>query len=126
MHRARHLAREVFKEKTDRILFTTYTANLAESVEQNLRSLCGDEMERIEVIHLHAWAVRFMKTQRVDFQVASDEEIDQCWEEALAVAGYPDFDVGFLKQEWALVVQTNGITTLPEYLQVPVPAGDER
>jgi superfamily I DNA/RNA helicase len=119
MHRTRHLAREDFKEKTDRILFTTYTANLAESVEQNLRSLCGDEMERIEVVHLHAWAVRFMKTQGVDFRVASDEEIDQCWEEALAVAGDPDFDVGFLKQEWALVVQTNGITTLSAYLQVP-------
>ena len=41
------------------------------------------------------------------------------WEEALAVAGDPDFDVGFLKQEWALVVQSNGITTLPEYLKVP-------
>src|SRR5262245_53045076 len=119
MHRARHLAREVFKEKTDRILFTTYTANLAESVEQNLSGLCSDEMQRIEVIHLHAWAVRFMKTQGVDFQVASEEEIDQCWEEALAVAGDPDFDVGFLKQEWSLVVQTNGITTLPAYLQVP-------
>jgi superfamily I DNA/RNA helicase len=119
MHRARHLAREVFKDKTDRILFTTYTANLAESVEQNLRSLCGDEMERIEVIHLHAWAVRFMKTQGVDFQVASEEEIGQCWEEAVAVAGDPDFDVGFLKQEWGLVVQTNGITSLQEYLQVP-------
>ena len=119
MHRARHLAREVFKEKTDRILFTTKTANLAESVEQNLSGLCGDEMGRIEVVHLDAWAVRFMKSQKVDFQVASDEEIDQCWEEALAVAGNPDFDVGFLRQEWALVVQTNGITTLPAYLQVP-------
>jgi hypothetical protein len=119
MHRARHLAREVFKEKTDRILLTTYTANLAESVEQNLSSLCGDEMERIEVIHVHAWAVRFMRTQGVDFLVASDEEIDQCWDEALAVVGEPDFEVGFLKQEWALVVQTNGITTLPGYLQVP-------
>ncbi len=118
MHRARHLAREVFKEKTDRILFTTYTANLAESVEQNLRSLCGDEMERIEVIHLHAWAVRFMRTQGVDFQVASDEEIDHSFEEALAVVGDPDFDLGFLKQEWALVIQTNGVTTLSEYLQV--------
>ena len=115
-----------FKEKTDRILFTTFTANLAESVEQNLRSLCGDEMERIEVIHLHAWAVRFMKTQGVDFQVASDEEIDQCWDEALAVVGDPDFDVGFLKQEWALVVQANGITTLPEYLQVHARAGAGR
>jgi superfamily I DNA/RNA helicase len=118
MHRARHLAREVFKEKTDRILFTTYTANLAESVEQNLRSLCGDEMERIEVTHLHAWAVRFMKTQGVDFQVA-EEEIDQCWAEALAVAGDPEFDIGFLKQEWEMVVQANGITTMQEYLTVP-------
>ena len=119
MHRARHLAREVFKEKTDRILFTTFTANLAENVEQNLRSLCGAEMERIEVVHLHAWAVRFMKTQGVDFRIADDEELDQSWDEALSVVGDPDFDVGFLKQEWALVVQANGITTMPAYLQVP-------
>jgi superfamily I DNA/RNA helicase len=119
MHRARHLAREVFKEKTDRILFTTFTANLAESVEQNLRSLCGDEMDRIEVVHLHAWAVRFMKTQGVDFRVASEEEIDQSWEGAISFVGDPDFDVGFLKQEWSLVVQTNGIIAMPAYLQVP-------
>jgi len=38
---------------------------------------------------------------------------------ALAVVGDPNFDVGFLKQEWVMVIQTNGITTLPEYLQVP-------
>jgi hypothetical protein len=119
MHRARHLAKQVFPEKTDRILFTTFTANLAENVEQNLRSLCGDEMERIEVVHLHAWAVRFMKSQKVNFEVASDEEIDQCWDQALAVAGDTTFDVGFLKQEWAQVVQSNGITTMQEYLQVP-------
>ena len=119
MHRAKYLAREVFKEKTDRILFTTFTANLAESVEQNLRSLCGDEMDRIEVVHLHAWAVRFMKSQGVDFRVASEEEIDQSWEEAISVVGDPDFDVGFLKQEWALVVQANGIIAMPAYLQVP-------
>jgi hypothetical protein len=35
------------------------------------------------------------------------------------VVGDPNFDVGFLKQEWVMVIQTNGITTLPEYLQVP-------
>jgi superfamily I DNA/RNA helicase len=119
MHRTRHLAKQVFPEKTDRILFTTFTANLAENVEENLRSLCGNEMDRIEVVHLHAWAVRFMKTQGVDFKVASDEEIDQSWGEALSVVGDPDFDLGFLKQEWAMVVQANGITTLQEYLQVP-------
>lgn len=119
MHRARHLAKHVFPEKTDQILFTTKTANLAESIEQNLRSLCGDEMSRIEVVHLDAWAIRFMKTQGVDFKVASEEEIEQSWEEALSVVGEADFDVGFLKQEWELVVQMNGITSLAEYLQVP-------
>ena len=118
MHRCRFLAKHAFPEKTDRILFTTFTANLAENVEQNLRGLCGDEMELIEVTHLHAWAKRFMKTQGVDFQVASDDEIDQCWSEAIAVVGDPDFDPGFLKQEWLLVVQTNGITTMQEYLKV--------
>ena len=119
MHRARFLAKTAFPEKTDRILFTTYTANLAESVEQNLRSLCGDEMERIEVVNLHAWAVRFMKSQKVDFQVATDDEIDQSWGEAQAVVGDPIFDVGFLRQEWNHVVQANGISTIQEYLQVP-------
>lgn len=118
MHRCRYLAKYAFPEKTDRILFTTFTANLAENVEQNLRGLCDDEMERIEVTHLHAWAKRFMKTQGVDFQVASDDEIDQCWSEAIAVVGDPDFDPGFLKQEWSLVVQANGITTIQEYLKV--------
>src|SRR3954469_9760170 len=62
MHRARHLARHVFPDKTDCILFTTFTANLAENVRENLAALCGEEAERIEVVHLHAWAVRFMKT----------------------------------------------------------------
>ena len=36
MHRAKHLASKVFPEKTDRILFTTFTANLAQNVEQML------------------------------------------------------------------------------------------
>ena len=35
------------------------------------------------------------------------------------MVGDPDFDVGFLKQEWALVVQANGIIAMPAYLQVP-------
>ena len=117
MHRARHLAGQVFTEKTDRILFTTYTANLAENVEQNLRSLCGDEMDRIEVVHLHAWAVRFMKTRAWIFEVRLRRGDRPVLGGGASVVGDPDFDVGFLQQEWAQVVQANGITTMPEYLQ---------
>jgi len=59
MHRARHLARTLCKAPQDRILFTTYTANLAQNVEQNIAHLCGPGKSQIEVVHLHAWAARF-------------------------------------------------------------------
>jgi len=119
MHRARHLAKEVFPDQADRILFTTYTANLAHNVEQTLRSLCGEEMSRIDVLHLHSWAVRYMNSQGVEFRIATDDEIEQCWDTAVAASGNANFDVGFLKQEWDQVVEAKGIQTLQDYLKVP-------
>ena len=62
MHRAKHLASKIFPEKTDPILFTTFTANLAQNVEQMLTTLCPECMNRLEVVHLHAWAVRFLRS----------------------------------------------------------------
>lgn len=119
MHRARHLATTVFSEPTDRILFTTFTANLAQNVGDMLATLCPDCGDRIEVVHLHAWAARFMTAQGQGFTVASGEEIDSFWEQAYALTGERDFDLGFLRQEWEQVVQANGIETLAEYLKVP-------
>jgi len=119
MHRARHLAKELCTNPEDKILFTTYTANLAQNVEQNLTNLCGKERERIEVVHLHAWAIRFMKKQGIEFRVATNDELDQYWEDAVLAAEEFDFDLGFLRQEWDQVVQAHDIQDLPTYLKVP-------
>lgn len=120
MHRARHLARSVFAGNDDRILFTTYTANLAQNIEQNLANLCGEEKARIEILHLHAWAVRFMKRHGREYDIINkDEEIDAVWEEAALAADCLDFDIGFLKQEWEQVVRANEIETRADYLKVP-------
>jgi superfamily I DNA and RNA helicase len=78
MHRARHLAAEVFPESSDRVLFTTFTANLAHTIEKLMTTLCGQELERIEVVHLHSWAVRFMRTQGVNYDVASEKVRNDC------------------------------------------------
>lgn len=118
MHRARHLAKTLCREPGDKVLFTTYTANLAQNVEQILGSLCGEERGRIEVVHLHAWAVRFLREQGLSFEVASPEDLDKCWEEALLAAEELDFDIGFLRQEWEQVVQANGIESEANYLKV--------
>lgn len=119
MHRARHLATAHCTAPDDKILFTTYTANLAQNVEQNVATLCGDVKRRIEVVHLHAWAVRFMRDQGVAFNIASPDELDQFWEEALLAAGGHDFDIGFLRHEWEQVVQAHGIEAEADYLKVP-------
>jgi UvrD/REP helicase N-terminal domain/UvrD-like helicase C-terminal domain len=119
MHRARHLASTACPGGDDRILFTTYTANLAEDVRDNFNGLCGDLGGRIEVLHLHAWAARYLKSRGIDISIATDEEIDRYWRSALAGTGTTEFDAAFLRAEWDWVVQANGIRDLADYLQVP-------
>jgi hypothetical protein len=118
MHRARHLAKTRCVNPQDRILFTTYTANLAQIVEGNLAHLCGPEKQRIEVVHLHAWAVRFLMAHGRRLEVAGAEEVDACWSEAITSCAEQEFDAGFFKQEWDQVVQRNDIETEAEYLKV--------
>ena len=95
IHRARYLASKVFTGPSDRILFTTYTGNLAENIEGTLRTFCGPERARIDVVHLHAWAVRFLRSQGRDKDIASPDEIDSCWNEAIASSGVREFDQAF-------------------------------
>src|SRR5690554_1523398 len=64
MHRAVYLAQHVFNGERDRILFTTFTRNLAADIEENLKKICDPSaLERIEVIHLDRWVHHFLKRQ---------------------------------------------------------------
>lgn len=118
MHRARFLATHVFTRPTDRILFTTFTRNLANNIESNLKHLCGPEMERIEVVNLHRWAITFLRNQGFRIEIASDSEVDHCWDEAIRVAGTPDLPDDFYIHEWDFVVKANGIQDKASYLRV--------
>ncbi len=117
MHRARHLAREVFTGPSDRILFTTYTRNLAANIRQNLANLCGPELERIEVTNLHSWAARFMHHQGLRYDIGTDKEIDACWRDAVRVADTLGLPEAFYSAEWRDVVQAQSITDRATYLR---------
>lgn len=117
MHRARRLARDVFTAPDDRILFTTFTRNLAANIRHNLQNLCGAEFERIEVTHLHALAVRLLEQAGRQVHVIDDNTAAQIWRNVVEQTGLADFGEAFLKQEWAAVVQAQGITERAGYLQ---------
>ncbi|WP_027205061.1 DEAD/DEAH box helicase [Butyrivibrio fibrisolvens] len=119
MHRAKMLAQEL--EAGKKILFTTYTKNLAEDIKDNLRKICtADEMKRIDVINLDAWVANFLRRQGYEYQIVYGDEIDKAWKDAIAVAGGDlSFVEGFYKDEWLKVVQAQEVYDKISYCKAP-------
>ncbi len=117
MHRARWLARK--GPDGGRILFTTFTRNLAADIENNLRSICSpDEMDRIEVTNLDRWVVGFLHGRRYESTVIFRRH-PEAWQLALdQKPGDLDFGSAFYRDEWERVVLPNGVTTEAEYRRV--------
>lgn len=121
IHRARHLVRNVFAEKSDRILFTTFTKNLAADISASLRQICSrEELERIEVVNLDAWTSNFLIRNGLKFQTIDYLEDKKAgfWEQAMHLN--PDesaFSLQFFRDEWEQVIQPLGILTLEEYFR---------
>ena len=78
MHRAHRLASELSNPR-ERVLFTTFTKNLAADIQQNLREICTtDEMKRIEVNNLDAWVAKFLKDQGYGYTVQYLGRVRSC------------------------------------------------
>src|ERR1035441_8393481 len=119
MHRARYLAEEVFNKKEDRILFTTFTRNLATDIQENLRKLCSvNALARIDVVNLDGWAASFLRGHGYRHQVIFDEDENEAWTFALNMA---PSDLGlapsFYRSEWEHVIQAQNITDSDQYLR---------
>jgi superfamily I DNA/RNA helicase/mRNA-degrading endonuclease RelE of RelBE toxin-antitoxin system len=118
MHRARHLARDVFTRPDQRILFTTFTKNLALDIRSQLRDLCGPEVERIDVLHLHGWASQFLQSRGVNVKAVASDTARRFWDQTFAEAATDDtFDLDFYQDEWRTVVQAQGLLTEADYLK---------
>lgn len=117
MHRIRHLARDVFTKPQDRLLFTTFTKNLAADIRANLKQLCGPELERIEVKHLQEVARDVLAAQGVATRgTARRKQIEQAWSDVFAM-NEQEFPAVFYREEWDKVVQAQGVTDLAGYLR---------
>ncbi|WP_333913427.1 UvrD-helicase domain-containing protein [Vibrio coralliirubri] len=122
MHRAVHLAKGLVKSGKGKILFTTYTKNLAKDIEQSLKKITTtEELERIDVVNIDGFVRQFLQHQNYDFKVVfdTDTELQACWDNALALTdgtlGLPD---SFYREEWLHIVQKLNVTTKAEYFKV--------
>jgi hypothetical protein len=120
MHRAAWLARTACGPG-DKVLFTTFTKNLAADISANLTKLCSrEEWERIEVVHLDAWARRFLEKQGFPLKLSyQDGKADELWKRALSLVDADNpLPKDFVRGEWDNVVQANAIETCDAYLAV--------
>lgn len=117
MHRAKHLAAKC--EGQQRILMTTFTANLAADIRENLRKICSlEELRRIEVVHLDAWVNQFLRESGFSAQIGYDEVITPLWERAVLLANNDlPYDVSFYEEEWNRVVIAQEALSLEKYVK---------
>jgi len=116
VHRAKWLAENRFTGEYDRILFTTYTKNLAEDIRSALESISSpDVLKRIEIVNLDEWVFNFLKRNDYGFKPAYGKDSDDFWDVALSMAP-PGFNDAFFREEWGRVILAQGIDTLQEYM----------
>lgn len=122
MHRAKHLA-STLVGTTKKLLFSTFTTNLALDIEDGLKSICTDEQLRhIEIINLDALVYRLLKAKRYEHEIAFDFEAKcrQLWESVMV-----DFDPSlgvdrnYVREEFEQVVLAQGLTTRDDYREAP-------
>jgi superfamily I DNA/RNA helicase len=120
MHRARWLAANV-ATPNNKVLFTTFTKNLAIDIENNLRNICTmEEFSLIEVINLDQWVQAYMRENVSKHRLMLDSDIlNAYWKNALFEKPEGiDLSSSFFKEEWQRVVQPNGIQDANGYKTV--------
>ena len=117
MHRAKWLAS---RPRSSKVLFVTFTKNLAADIRTNLAAICStEEMDRIQVAHLDSWVVKFLRSRGHDFRMLYNRHQEELWRQALEHRPNDlDLSDGFYESEWEQVVQANAVSTLDAYKTV--------
>ena len=120
MHRARWLVRHVLASN-ERLLFTTYTRNLAMDIEASLGKICTpEEMKRIEVLNIDAWVRRFLKREKQPLNIVypGNEGFDRCWQRAMQMTdGSLDLADSFYQDEWQRVILPQRVMSQQDYFK---------
>jgi superfamily I DNA/RNA helicase/mRNA-degrading endonuclease RelE of RelBE toxin-antitoxin system len=118
LHRVAFLVREVFTRPDDRVLFTTFNVNLASDLQAQLTKLLEpDQLARVEVVNLDAWASRYLRSRGIAVRPAFEKDQRTHFDAAHEVYGLDEFSLDFYRMEWREVVQEQGLTTLDEYVR---------
>lgn len=119
MHRAKWLVENRVADQR-KVLFTTFTRNLALDVAHNMKTLITDPalLQRLEVTNLDRWVAGYLRQHDYPHRIIYQRDSD-AWGKALQLAD-PELglDEAFYAAEWEHVVLAQGVQGLDAYRQV--------
>lgn len=128
MHRAKYLASKLVQAHSrQKVLFTTYSANLAVDIQSNLKLICtSDEFKRIDVINLDKLVWKTLREKGYDYNICYEgslvngRRLEDVWDEAMhkvSSAALANFNSTFFMDEWSQVIIPQRIGSVGEYLR---------
>lgn len=115
MHRAVHLA-EALQGKKEKVLITTFSANLALTIEHLIQRLAPSVSGQIEVTHLNQLARTICMRAGWQGKIADEADLEFIWEAVFANRTIADFEPAFIREEFDLVIDRMGIDGEESYL----------
>lgn len=116
LHRAVRFARE---NSDNRVLLTTFNERLVESLRSKIKILTSPEIaQRISVTTILDFAKQEADRFLLPDNPVSKAKLEQIIE-AVLVENLSKFSAEFIFEEWNLIVDAWGITSLDEYLNLP-------
>jgi len=120
MHRAKFLAQQSHLLGNQKILFTTFTKNLAIDIYENLKKICDSStLAKIEIKNLDQWVYEFLSINGYENKIIYGNQKQKLWDEALLVKPIElnAFSEIFFKEEWERVIQPQSINSLNDYIK---------
>lgn len=115
VHRAKRLAEDI--DNDSRILFTTFTTNLAEDIKGYLKEICNDkEYNKIDVINIDKVVYQFLKENLCREKIIYGDELTSIWKNTINnIEKANELPLEFYMDEWERVIVDQSIESLEQY-----------
>lgn len=128
MHRAKRLAARLLRSGSrQKVLFTTYSRNLATDIASNLKLICtADEFNTIDVVNLDKLVKDLLTGHGYSGEIWYDgsrdhgNDLDAAWCKAITSIGVNDskLTVSFFKSELSQVIVPQQVRNAADYMRV--------
>lgn len=128
MHRAKRLAARLLRSGSrQKVLFTTYSRNLATDIASNLKLICtADEFNIIDVVNLDKLVKDLLMGHGYSGEIWYDgsrdhgNDLDAAWRKAITSIGVNDskLTVSFFKSELSQVIVPQQVRNAADYMRV--------